>query len=450
VAADQTTRRFVVHDVVLVGQGNGQGDPAPARCNRPPGMALVYPQITVNDSLEVVIVGAGQAGLATSHELGKRGIPHLVLEKGRVGQTWRERWESFCLVTPNWSMQLPEQPYDGQDPDGFDHREEIVGFLERYALRSDVPLREGAAVTAIDQVKGGGFRLETSEGYMDATKVVLSTGAYQRAHRPAAASSLPTNLLQIDIGDYSEPSAIPDGPVLVVGSGQSGCQIAEELHDSGRGVFLACGRAPWAPRRIGGHDLFWWLEESGFLSVPVESLDPPARLFANIVTSGHDGGHDLHLRTLHEKGVNLVGHFAGTDGHRASFQPDLEQSIEWADERFGQLKSLFARFAAEQGLPAPEMDDPSPLTVDMLESIDLTGFGAAIFAGGFRPDYRSWVNIPAAFDDLGFPVQREGASPAAPGLYFVGVHFLRNRKSSLFIGVGDDARIVADSIAAAS
>ena len=249
----------------------------------------------MSDPFDVVIVGAGQAGLATSHELAKHGISHVVLERGRVGQTWRGRWESFCLVTPNWSMQLPDQPYDGEDPDAFDLRADIVGFLERYAVRSDTPLREGVDVTALDPISEGGFRLHTSAGDIDATSVVLSVGSYQKPHRPDAAGSLPADLLQIDIGDYAEPSGLPDGPVLMVGSGQSGCQIAEELHESGREVFLACGRAPWAPRRIGGHDLFWWLEESGFLSAPVDSLPASARLQANIVASGHDGGHDLIL-----------------------------------------------------------------------------------------------------------------------------------------------------------
>ncbi|MGH8952997.1 MAG: flavin-containing monooxygenase [Acidimicrobiia bacterium] len=404
----------------------------------------------MSDPLDVVIVGAGQAGLATSHELAKHGVSHVLLEKGRVGQTWRGRWESFCLVTPNWSMQLPDQPYDGQDPDGFDSRDEIVGFLERYALGNDTPLREGVEVTALDQVNGHGFRLRTSAGDIEATTVVLSTGAFQKPHRPDVAASLPAGLLQIDVEDYAEPSGLPDGPVLVVGSGQSGCQITEELHESGREVFLACGRTPWAPRRMGGHDLFWWLEESGFLSAPVDSVSPSARLFANIVASGHDGGHDLNLRTLHERGVNLLGHFAGAEGSRARFHADLEQSVEWGDQRHGQLKDLFTKFAAGQGIPAPEMPDPAPLTVDTPEQIDLAGFGAVIFAVGFRPDYGSWVNIPDAFDEFGFPVQKEGASTVAPGLYFVGAHFLRNRKSSLFIGVGDDASIVADAIAADS
>jgi putative flavoprotein involved in K+ transport len=237
---------------------------------------------------------------------------------------------------------------------------------------------------------------------------------------------------------------------LIVGSGQSGCQIAEELRESGREVFLACGRAPWAPRRIGSHDLAWWLEESGFLSAPADSLPAAARLRANILASGHHGGHDLNLRTLHAQGVNLLGHFAEAQGRRAVFRPDLEESVEWGDQRFGLLQSLFTTFAAEQGMPAPDLPDPAPLAVDAPEEVSLAGFGAVIFAGGFRPDYRAWVNVPGAFDDLGFPVQHDGASTVAPGLYFVGSHFLRNRKSSLFIGVGDDARIVADTIAAAA
>jgi putative flavoprotein involved in K+ transport len=403
----------------------------------------------VSDRLDVAIIGAGQAGLATSRQLSKRGVSHAVLEKGQVGQTWRGRWESFCLVTPNWSMRLPGQPYDGENPDAFDRRDQIVGFLERYASHNNAPLREGVQVAALNRIPSGGFHLDTSAGDIEASRVVLCTGAYQKPHRPPAAGSLPADLIQIDVEGYAEPSGLPEGPVLVVGSGQSGCQIAEELHESGREVFLACGRAPWAPRRIGDHDLFWWLEESGFLSAPASSLpDPSARLFANILASGHGGGHDLHLRTLKERGVSLLGHFDGAEGPRARFRADLEQSLEWGDERFRQLRELFTKLAVERELPAPEMPDPGPFQVDAPEHLDLSGFGAVIFAGGFRPDYGSWVNIPDAFDAGGFPVHEEGASTVAPGLFFVGVHFLRNRKSSLFIGVGDDAAVVADAITA--
>jgi cation diffusion facilitator CzcD-associated flavoprotein CzcO len=403
----------------------------------------------MTDRLEVLVVGAGQAGLAVSRELSEAGVAHTVLEKGQVGQTWRGRWESFCLVTPNWSMQLPGQPYDGDDPDSFDPRDEIVQFLERYAAAFEVPVREGVEVKSLQPLSDGGFLLETSAGSLEAGTVVLSTGAYQRPHRPPRAATLPADLLQIDVEDYWNPDELPAGPVLLLGSGQSGCQIAEELHQSGRTVFLACGRAPWAPRRIGDHDLVWWALETGFLDVPLSSLpDPRARLAANVLTTGHDGGHDLHLRTLQRMGVTLLGHFLGGEGHQARFAPDLGESVAWGDQRNAEFMDLVRKLVAERGLELPEIPEPEPFDAAAPEQLDLSGFGAAVFAGGFRPDYESWVRCPGAFDELGFPIHEEGASTVAPGLYFVGVHFLRKRKSSIFLGVGEDAAIVAHKIAA--
>src|SRR6185503_1455610 len=255
---------------------------------------------------ETVVVGAGQAGLAVSHELTAVGVPHVVLERGRVGQTWRGRWDSFCLVTPNWSVQLPGHPYDGDDPDGFMPRDEIVAHLERYAAACEAPVREGVDVTALRR---------GPEGALAAGNVVLTTGAYQRPNRPAGAASLPHDLLQIDVEAYRNPGELPDGAVLVVGSGQSGCQISEELHIAGRDVFLACGRAAWAPRVVNGHDVVWWLHEAGDYDDRREDLpEPGARLWGNVQASGHGGGHDLHYRTLHALGVTLLGHFLGCDG----------------------------------------------------------------------------------------------------------------------------------------
>ena len=369
-----------------------------------------------------------------------------MLERGRVGESWRGRWESFCLVTPNWTMQLPDQPYDGDDPDAFDPRDDIVGFLERYAARFDAPVHAGIDARSL-RTTTGGFRLETSAGPVDARVVVLATGAYQKplAPPPGAAS----DILVLDVTGYRSPDALPDGPVLVVGSGQSGCQIAEELAEAGRDVFLSCGRAPWLPRRIGDHDLTWWLLESGFIEASVETLpDPRARLNSNVLASGRHGGHDLHLRTLHELGVVLLGHLVGIEGRRAHFEHDLAESLAWGDERYLQLLDLFRSHARTAGIPEPDVLDLAPLDHDPPEVVDLTGFGAILFAGGFRPDYASWVEIPGAFDELGFPIHVECESVAAPGLYFVGVHFLRKRKSSVFIGVGEDAAIVADGIAA--
>jgi putative flavoprotein involved in K+ transport len=393
-----------------------------------------------------VVVGGGQAGLAVSRELTQAGVQHMVLERGRVAQTWRGRWDSFCLVTPNWSVQLPGHPYDGDDHDGFMPRDDVVGYLERYASAVAAPVRENVEATALRALPGGGFELDTSDGTLTAGHVVLATGAYQRAHRPAGAASLPPDLLQIDVGDYRNPGDLPAGAVLVVGSGQSGCQIAEELRDAGREVFVACGRAGWAARRIGDHDLVWWLAEAGDLDDGVAELPAPeARLAGNIQATGRDGGHDLHYRTLQASGVTLLGHLLGADGHRARFAPDLSASVAWGDERHAQVMKGFRELAAERGLDFPA-DDPEPFRADPPEELDLSGFGAVVFAGGFRPDYAPWVECDGAFDHLGFPVHEEGTSTVVPGLHFVGVHFLRKRKSSLLIGVGEDAAIVAERI----
>jgi putative flavoprotein involved in K+ transport len=400
----------------------------------------------MTDRTDTVVVGGGQAGLAASRELTEAGVPHVVLERGRVGQTWRGRWDSFCLVTPNWSVQLPGNHYGGDDPDGFMPRDEIVGYLERYATSFDAPVREGVDVTALRR-SGDGLVVETPEGEIEARNVILSTGAYQRPHRPPGAASLPHDLVQIDVEEYRNPDQLPAGAVLVVGSGQSGCQIAEELHLAGRDVFLACGRAGWAPRRINGHDLAWWLWQAGSLDDRVEDLpEPAARLWGNVQASGHDGGHDLHYRTLHTMGVTLLGHFLGADGHDALFATDLDASIAWGDARHAKIVGDFRKHAVEVGLPWTELEGPEPVDTEPLERIPLRELGAVVFAGGFRPDYGSWVDCPGAFDEYGFPIHRDGASTGVPGLYFVGVHFLRKRKSSLLIGVGEDAAIVAQQI----
>ena len=400
------------------------------------------------ERIGTVVVGGGQAGLAVSHELTEAGLEHAVLERGRVGHTWRGHWDSFCLVTPNWSVQLPGGHYDGSDPDGFMPRDELVEHLERYAAGFAAPVREGVEVTSLRPSPGGDLELETSAGDIVADTVVVSTGAYQRPHRPPGAATLPPDLPQIDVEGYRNPGELPDGRVLIVGSGQSGCQIAEELHQTGREVFLACGRAGWGPRRLGDRDLFWWLQAAGDLDDPLETLpDPSARLAGNIQATGRDGGHDLHYRTLQRMGVTLLGHFVGAEGGKARFARDLGQTIAWADERNAKVMDGFRRAARRLGLPELDIPQAEPIDVDTPELVDLSGFGAVMFAGGFRPDYASWVDAPNAFDELGFPIHRDGASTAVPGLYFVGVHFLRKRKSSLLIGVGEDAAIVAGQIA---
>ncbi|HYC06747.1 MAG TPA: NAD(P)-binding domain-containing protein, partial [Candidatus Binatia bacterium] len=398
-----------------------------------------------------LVVGGGSAGLSVSHELAGHGIEHLILERGRIAETWRTRWDSFCLVTPNWSVRMPGGEYDGPDPDGYLPRDEIVAHMEGYARRSGAPVREGVEVRTIDRpADGQGFVARTSAGDIGADRVVLATGTYRRPHRPAGAATLPPDLLAIDVEGYRNPGVLPPGRVLVIGSGQSGCQLAEELHEAGRDVVLSCGRAPWVTRRLDGRDIVWWSEISGFLDQGVSTLPSPmARLGANILATGHGGGHDLHLRTLRAMGVTLVGHFVGAEARTALFAADLGATVAWGDDRYRDFRELLVRTAAERGMPRPSMPEPEPFDPAAPERVPLDGFGAAIFTGGFRPDFASWLPWHDAFDDMGFPFQVDGASTVIPGLYFVGLHFQRKRKSSILLGVGEDAGIVAQSIAGA-
>jgi putative flavoprotein involved in K+ transport len=398
---------------------------------------------------DVVVIGAGQAGLSVSHELSAAGVDHVVLERGRVGETWRGRWDTFCLVTPNWTVRLPGGAYAGDDPDGFMPRDAIVAHLESYARSFKAPVRERVAVTTLQPIDGG-FALSTSEGELHSKTVVVTTGAYQKAHRPAGAESLPGGLYAIDAESYRNADALPPGKILIVGSGQTGCQIAEELFEAGRDVFLACGRAPWITRRLGGRDFLAWLVETPFFDQAFGDLaSPQARLAANPQASGHGGGHDLHYRTLQRLGVNLVGHFMGADSTRFHFADDLAASVAFGDSRYADVCSLIRRTCEGRGVESPDPSPPSSFTAAAPQSVDLAGFGAVIFTSGFRPDYRSWIHADDAFDDMGFPITHDGRSPVVPGLYFCGVHYLRKRKSSLLMGVGEDAAIVARSIAGA-
>jgi putative flavoprotein involved in K+ transport len=400
------------------------------------------------EHVDVVVVGGGQAGLATSHQLSARDIEHVVVERDRIAESWRRRWDSFCLVTPNWTVQMPGHPYDGEDPDGYLPRDEIVDHLEGYAAAIGAPVRTGVEVESVTQ-DDHGFVVHTSNGDLRNRALIMATGAYPRPYRPPVASALPADLHVMDIVGYRNPTELPDGPILVVGSGQSGCQVAEELSATGREVVLSCGRTPWAPRRIGGRDIVWWATEEGFFDQTIDDLpSPEARLLANSVSTGRDGGHDLHLRTLRVMGVELAGRLMGVDGHRARFADDLVESVAWGDERYEMLTSGIPELATRLGLAVPEIPELEPFRGGGPEEIDLTGFGAVIFTSGFRPDFESLLPWSDVVDQMGFPNQVDGVSLTVPGLFFMGTHFLRRRKSSLLFGVGEDAATVADAVAA--
>jgi putative flavoprotein involved in K+ transport len=230
--------------------------------------------------------------------------------------------------------------------------------------------------------------------------------------------------------------------VLIVGSGQTGCQLAEELHRSGRKVILACGRCPWAPRRWGGRDLVWWTVKSGWWDRAAPT--PRARLIGNVLNTGHGGGHDLNLRTLMELGVELVGHFVGAEDGTVRLADDLDQTLVASDELASLFKKKVDTYCESAGI-TNEWVLPPPLKMEARTSIDLAaeGITTVIWTTGFRPDY-GWVHYPV-FDDMGFPVQVDGRS-SVPGLYFMGVHFQRKAQSAVLYGVGEDAQLVAEHV----
>ena len=395
--------------------------------------------------MDVAIIGGGQAGIATSWYLSQAGVEHVVLEAGRVAETWRSRrWDSFCLVTPNWSVRLPGAPYRGPDPDGYMDRAELVRHFERWAGGFHAPVREGAGVTALD-ADDGSFALTTNGGKVMARRVVVASGGYQRAHLPPGTRDFPPHVRRLLAEEYRNPAALPDGAVLIVGSGQTGCQLAEELHAAGRKVILACGRCSWAPRRFGDHDLVWWIAESGFWGRTLADLpSPAARLLGNPQATGHGGGRDLHYRTLHESGVELVDRFVGASDGKVFFGTDLSATIAAGDGLAATFKKWVDALCEKRGLAIP-WELPAPLRLEGRTELDLDreGIGTVIWTAGFRPDY-GWVHLPV-FDEMGFPVQVDGRS-SVEGLYFMGVHFQRKAQSAVLYGVGEDAEIVAQHI----
>jgi putative flavoprotein involved in K+ transport len=399
-------------------------------------------------SVDVAIVGAGQAGLATSWFLAQAKVDHVVLDAGRVAQTWRtRRWDSFRLITPNWAIGLPGIAYTGEDPDGYMSRAELIGFFESWAASFSPPVVANTHVSQLEAGPNEGFALTVAGEKVRARTVVVASGGYQKAHRPAGAESLPAGLHQVLAEDYRNPGSLPPGNVLIVGSGQTGCQLADEVHAAGRKVFLACGRCPWVPRRVGNRDIVWWFKESGFFDRTPDKLpSPAARLVGNPQTTGHDGGHDLNYRTLHATGVELLGRFLGANGSTLHFADDLAASVDFGDARWTEIRGWIDQLCARTDVPKPAFDIPPPMRIKTRTEIDLVtdGIGTVIWTSGYRPQY-DWVKFPV-FDEMGFPVQVDGRT-TVPGLYFVGVHWMRKNKSAILYGVGEDAEIVARHIA---
>lgn len=405
------------------------------------------------EQIDTLIIGAGQAGLALSYYLTQQQRPHILLEKtGQLADAWRNhRWDSFTLVTPNWHIRLPGGEYQGDDPDGFMPRAEVVSYLEGYAASFNAPVRFNVSATAVQPVDGG-YCVQTSRGEVRAANVVIATGLFQKPKIPTSGVDLPAGIVQLHSGEYRHPEGLPSGAVLIVGSGQSGCQIAEELYQSGRKVYLSVGSsAGRAPRRYRGQDILWWLVEMGFFDRTVDQLtSPQVKFAANPQISGKSGGHTLNLHKFAREGVTLLGRFTGAQGRQIYLAPDLYENLEKIDKFEADLVKGVDEFIAKTGRIAPQESltfDRDGYAAPILTELDLVKAGvmSVIWAAGYQFDF-SWVNLPV-LDQDGYPIQRRGVT-TFPGLYFLGLPWLHTAKSGLLLGVGEDAFYIAAHIVA--
>ena len=412
--------------------------------------------MTLPSRVETAVIGAGQAGLTMSWFLGQAGVDHVVLDRrATLGGGWQDRWDAFQLVSPNWSASFPEDPYQGDDPHGFMPRDQIAARVAGYAGRIKAPLAMETDVVRLAGKPGGGFRMETSRGELDARQVVVAAGSFHVPHRPPVAGQLPERLPQVHSHDYRRESDLPPGAVLVVGSGQSGVQLAEELEEAGRRVFISVGSAPRVPRRYRGRDSFEWLfgltVRGLALGVPVPTVDtlpdPRIRLAGNPALSGHHGGHDTNLRQMAARGMTLLGRIERVEGERLHLAGDLPANLAWADRFFDErLRPLFDQLIERSGIGAPP-DDRQPFSYEpeVLGELDLeaAGIGSVLWTTGYRRDY-GWIDLPI-LDELGLPRQRRGVSEI-PGLFFLGLLWQHTQSSATLGGPAIDGLHLAEAM----
>jgi len=400
--------------------------------------------------LDVVVIGAGHSGLAMSRLLSERGIEHLVLDRGQVAHSWRtERWDSLRLLTPNWLTRLPGYGYRGDDPDGYMSSLQVVDFLERYAKWGAVPLSSHTTVTAVVQ-EGGGYRVATTRGDWLCRAVVLATGAFNRPLVPRIAQGVPARIQQLHALDYRNPEQLAPGRVLIVGSSATGLQLAREIQGSGRPVTLAVGEHVRMPRIYRGRDIQWWMLASGLLDRRIQEEDDPER--ARRVPSPQlvgVPGLSLDLNLLREQGVEVVGRLVGIRDSKAQFSGSLRNTCMLADLKLNRLLAAIDQWAerhAHSTRMAPA-ERYAPTAVDAAARLGLE-LGAEVrsvlWATGFRPDY-SWLKVPVK--NQHGALKHECGVVDAPGLYVLGLPYLRRRKSSFIHGAEDDARELAAHLA---
>lgn len=402
--------------------------------------------------VETIIIGGGQAGLAVSYYLKQKDHRHIVLEQAdQAANAWRNhRWDSFTLNTPNWQSALPGAEVPGSNPDGFLSREEIVAYFENYVERFSLPVRYGVRVKSVSQ-KGPGrcYLVQTNIGTFEARQVVVATGLYQKPKMPSFSASLPADIKQIHSDEYRNPQELPAGSVLIVGSGQSGAQIAEELYQSGRKVYISVSRAGRVPRRYRGKDANWWQAQMGTYNRTVDKLPSPGAKFASKPQiSGRDGGRTLNLHRFVRDGVTLLGRLEGVNDGRILLAADLKQNLASTDKFESDFVKNIDEFIEKTGISAPIETLPTlrdGYEVEEVRELNLrdANVTAVIWATGYSFNF-SMVRLPI-LDNDGYPIQKSGVTDY-PGLYFVGLPWLHNAKSGLLFGVGEDAARIAAAI----
>jgi len=394
------------------------------------------------ENMDTIIVGGGQGGISTSYHLKQLDKNHIILEQAnQAASAWRKRWDSFTLVTPNWMIRLPGAEYQGDDPDGFTARDDVIAYFENYIQQFNLPIRYGIRVTSVEHLKPG-YRITTTRGDFEAANVVIATGMFQQPKISQFSTNLSSDVRQLHSSEYQNPGALPEGAVLVVGSAQSGCQIAEELYQSGRKVYLSVGRAGRGPRRYRGKDITRWSVDMGIVNRTVDQLpSPKAKFMGSLQGSGKDGGHSINLHQFAKDGVILLGHTQDVEKNRIILAPDLHENLAKGDESEAEFIKQVDTFIEKNGLDAPietlpELRDGYEAEVITELDLESAGITSIILATGYKFDF-SMVKLPV-FDEDGYPVQKRGVTEY-PGLYFVGLPFLHTIKSGLIFGVGEDA-----------